>query len=218
MKTISSTKTNVNRTNEYGGKVSITSTRGLTTMAMLSGIAVILMYVLEIPLWFAPGFYKLDFSEIPVLIGAFALGPAAGIIIEFIKILLNLLIDGTNTVFVGEFANFLIGCSLVIPSAVIYYRGKTRKAAVIGLAVGTIAMILVGSILNAYLLLPVYAKVFVPMDSLIAMGTQVNPAITGLSTFVLYAVAPFNLIKGVIVSLITLLLYKKVSCIIKGFH
>jgi riboflavin transporter FmnP len=217
MSTMSSTKTNGMRTKESGGKVGITSIRGLTTMAMLSGIAVMLMYI-EFPLWFAPGFYKLDFSEIPVLIGSFALGPVAGIIIEFIKILLNLLIKGTDTAFVGEFANFLIGCSLVIPSAVIYYKMKSRKFALAGLVVGTIAMIVVGSVLNAYVLLPFYAKVSIPMDTLIAMGTKINPAIHSLGTFVLFAVAPFNLVKGVVVSTITLLLYKKVSYIIKGFH
>ena len=94
--------------------VGLLSVRGITTIAMLSAIALVLM-LFEIPLWFAPSFYEIDLSEVPVLIGAFALGPVAGIVIEFIKILLNLLINGTATVFVGEFANFLIGASLVVP-------------------------------------------------------------------------------------------------------
>ncbi|NLP35380.1 MAG: ECF transporter S component [Clostridiales bacterium] len=199
-------------------KVSLTSTRGLTTIAMLSAISVILM-LFEIPLWFAPSFYEIDLSEVPVLIGAFALGPVAGVVIEFIKILLNLIINGTVTAFVGEFANLLIGCALVVPAAMLYQSKKTRKSATIGLIIGTVFMTAVGSVLNAYLLLPVFAKAFnMPMEALIEMGTAVNPNIQSLSGFILLAVTPFNLLKGIIVSLVTLLLYKRVSRIIKGFH
>ena len=170
----------------------------------------------EIPLWFAPPFYKIDFSEVPVIIGALALGPVAGMIIELIKIMLNFLIDGTITAGVGEFANLLIGCALVLPSALIYQKKKSRKGAMLGMALGTIVLTIVGSLLNAFLLLPVYSKAFgMPMDALIGMGTAVNPNITSLSTFVMFAVAPFNILKGIIVSLITLLLYKKISPIFK---
>jgi riboflavin transporter FmnP len=199
-------------------KVGLLSTRGLTVIAMLSAIATVLM-LFEVPLWFAPSFYKIDFSEVPVLIGAFALGPVAGVLIELIKILINLLINGTDSAFVGEIANFIVGCALVVPSAMIYHVRRTRKAAITGLAVGTVVFIVTGCLLNAYLLLPTYAKLFqMPIDSLVKMGTEVNASITSLSTFVIYAVAPFNLIKGVAVSLITIVLYKRVSRIIKGYH
>lgn len=197
-------------------KEKLTSVRSLTLMGMLSAVAVILM-IFEIPLWFAPNFYKIDLSEIPVLIGAFALGPVAGIIIEGVKILLNFLYDGSTTAGVGELSNFLIGCSLVVPSAWIYQKMKTRKAAVIGLAVGVVVLIIVGSILNAYVLLPTYAKVYgMPLQSLIDMGTAVNPAIKGVETFILFAVVPFNLIKGVISSVFTILLYKRISHVFKN--
>jgi riboflavin transporter FmnP len=189
--------------------------RVIVQIAMLSAVAVILM-LFEIPLWFAPSFYEIDFSEVPVLIGAFALGPLAGVAIEAVKILLNLVINGTITAGVGELANFLIGCALVIPSAVIYKRHKSKKNAVIGMAVGTITMVVVGCFLNAFILLPVYSKALLPMDALIGMGTAVNSHITDLMTFVLFAVAPFNLLKGVLVSLITALIYKKISIIFKG--
>lgn len=198
--------------------VGLLSVRGITTIAMLSAIALVLM-LFEIPLWFAPSFYEIDLSEVPVLIGAFALGPVAGIVIEFIKILLNLLINGTATVFVGEFANFLIGVSLVVPAAIIYNSRKSKNSALTGLIVGTASMVAVGSLLNAYLLLPVYSKAFnMPIEALVGMGTAVNPAINSLSTFILFAVAPFNLLKGVIVSTITIILYKRVSRVIKEFH
>jgi riboflavin transporter FmnP len=183
---------------------------------MLSAVAVVLM-LFEIPLWFAPFFYELDFSEVPVLIGAFALGPVAGIIIELVKVLLNLVINGTDTVGIGELANFMIGCSMVVPAALIYQKKKSRKSAIIGLLTGTAIMTAIGSVLNAFVLLPVYAYFYgAPLDSLIQMGTEVNPGIQNLSTFVLFAVVPFNLFKGTVVSIITILLYKRLSIIIKS--
>lgn len=193
------------------------SVRTLTVVAMLSAVATVLM-LFEIPLWFAPFFYELDFSEVPVLVGAFALGPLAGVLIEFVKVLINLLVNGTITMGVGEFANFLIGCSLVVPAAMIYHRKKSYKTALKGLIAGTVSMTVIGSILNAVLLLPVFAFFMnTSMADLIGIGTGVNPAITNLSTFILLAVAPFNLLKGVVVSAITMLLYKQISIIIKSF-
>ena len=185
--------------------------RTIVQTGMLGAIAVVLM-LFEIPLPFAPSFYETDFSEVPVLVGSFAMGPLAGAAIELVKILLNLLINGTTTAGVGEFANFLIGCSLVVPAGVIYRRNKTRKGAIIGMAAGTACMTLLGCALNAYLLLPAYSAAFqLPLDALVAMGTAVNGNITDLLTFVAFAVAPFNLLKGVLVSLIVFLIYKKIS-------
>ncbi len=208
--------TTITKTERTTKTNSLLGIRSVTVIGLLSAIAIVLM-LFEIPLGFAPSFYKIDLSEVPVLIGAFALGPVAGIVIEAIKILSNLLIDGTITAGVGEAANFIIGCALVVPSAIIYQKTKTKKSAIIGLIVGTITLVVIGSALNAYVLLPTFAKAFhMDLDVLVAMGTAVNPAITSLNTFVLFAVAPFNLIKGVVVSVITMILYKKISSIIKG--
>lgn len=191
-----------------------TSVKVLTKIGVLSAIAGLLMLI-EFPLWFAPPFYKLDLSEVAILLGGFALGPIVGATIEFIKILLNFVMNGTTTGGVGELANFLIGCGMVMPAAFIYKRNKTMKSAILGLAVGTIVMSLVGGVLNAYVLIPTYAKVFgMPLDKIIAMGTVLNSSITNLSTFVLYAVIPFNIVKGIIVSAITVLIYKRVSPIL----
>ncbi len=181
--------------------------RMMVQIAMLGAIAVVLM-MFEIPLGFAPSFYKLDFSEVPVLLGAFSMGPVAGVLIELIKILLNLLINGTYTAGVGEFANFGIGCALVVPAGIIYKRKASRTNAVIGLVIGTIVMAIVGGAFNAYVLIPLYSKAMMPMDVIISMGNQINPNITGLTTFIMFAVVPFNLVKGVIVSIMTVLLYK----------
>ena len=182
---------------------------------MLGAIAVVLM-LFEIPLPFAPAFYEIDFSEVPVLIGCFAMGPVAGVFIEFIKIALNFVINGTITAGVGELANFILGCAFVVPAAVFYKKKRSRKSAVIGMAVGTLFMTLLGCVLNAYVLLPAYGKAFgMPIQALVDMGTAVNPSITSLSTFVMLAVAPFNLLKGVLVSLIVLLIYKKISPVLR---
>ncbi len=191
------------------------SVKVIAQIGMLSAIAVVLM-LFEIPLPFAPAFYEIDFSEVPVLVGCFAMGPAAGAVIELIKILLNLAINGTITAGVGEFANFLIGCSFIVPAGLIYKKMHNKKGAVIGMVIGTISMTILGCFLNAYLLLPTYAKAFqMPIDALVGMGSAINANITDMLTFVAFAVAPFNLLKGVLVSVIVLLIYKKISPI---FH
>ena len=191
------------------------SVKMITQAGMLGAIAVVLM-LFEIPLPFAPAFYEIDFSEVPVLVGAFAMGPLAGLLIEFVKILLNLLINGTTTAGVGEIANFLIGISFCLPASLIYRKMHSKKGAIVGLASGTLIMTAAGCFLNAYVLLPAYAKAFeMPIDALVGMGTAVNAKITDLFTFVVFAVAPFNLLKGVLVSLVVVLIYKKISPILK---
>lgn len=191
------------------------SVRTTVKIGMLAAISVVLM-LFEIPLPFAPSFYEIDFSEVPVLIGAFAMGPVAGAAIELVKILLNLVITGTDTAGVGELANFIIGCSLCLPAAIIYKRKKTRKGAIIGMVAGTALMVVIGCLINAYVMLPAYSAAFnLPIDALVQMGTAINPNITNLNTFVIFAVAPFNLLKAVLVSLIVLLIYKKISPIFK---
>lgn len=188
----------------------------LTLIAMLSAIAIVLN-LFSVPLWFLPSFYKIDLSELPVLLGAFTMGPVAGVTIEFVKIVLNLLINGTSTAFVGEFANFLIGCAFVVPASILYYHKKNKKNAVIGLVLGTVVCILAGCLLNAYVLLPAYSKAFhMEMERLVAMGTEKNGLISGMFSFVVFAVAPFNLIKCAIVAVITMLIYKKISHLLKS--
>lgn len=189
------------------------SVRNVALMGMFGALAAVLM-IFELPLPFiAPPFYKLDFSEIPVLVGTFALGPVAGVVIELVKILIKLVLKPTSTGGVGELANFCIGCALILPAGWIYKIKKAKKNAVIGMIVGTISMAVVGAIINALVMLPFYSN-FMPLDTIIASGAAINPAISNIWTFVILAVAPFNLIKGSLVSLITALIYKKISIII----
>ncbi|MCR5230579.1 MAG: ECF transporter S component [Solobacterium sp.] len=183
----------------------------LAKIAILSTISFILMYM-EFPLPFVPSFYKIDFSEVSVLIGGFALGPLAAFCIEGLKIILKLLFKPTTTAFVGEFANFLIGIAFAVPAAVIYAKNKTKKTAAAGMVCGTLIMTVVGVLLNYFVLLPMYSRLYgIPMDALVGMGTALIPAIRDRLTFVLLAVTPFNIIKGVIVSILTMLLYKHIS-------
>ena len=169
----------------------------------------------EIPLPFAPPFYKIDLSEVPVLVGGFSMGPVAAAMIELVKIMLNFIMNGTETAGVGEIANYIIGCGMCIPAAWIYQKIHSRKGAIIGLITGTLSMTIIGCAVNAYVLLPVYAKAFqMPIGALVEMGTAVNAQINSLATFVVFAVAPFNLLKGIVVSAIVLLIYKKIKPIL----
>lgn len=194
------------------------TTRMITQIGMLGAIATVLM-LFEIPLPFAPSFYEIDFSEVPVLIGCFSMGPLAGALIELVKIILNFVINGTATAGVGEIANYIIGISLCVPAGIIYKKSKTKKSAVLGLAAGTVFMTVLGCFVNAYVLLPTYAAAFkMPIDALVEMGTAINANITNIFTFVMFAVAPFNLLKGVLDSIIVIAVYKKISPILKLHH
>lgn len=190
--------------------------RRMTLIAMLSAISTVLM-LFDFPLWFVPSFYKMDFSEFPAVIGAFALGPVAGVWIEFIKVFLNLFLNGTDTAFVGEFASFVMGSCFIVPASIVYYAKKTKKTAVIGLVGGTLISILAGCLLNAYLLIPTYSRLFhMDLSVIIGMGTEKNGSVNGLFTFVTLLVAPFNLFKYSVLSIITMFSYKRISRLLKG--
>ncbi len=185
--------------------------RYIAMIAMSAAVGGVLMS-LEIPLFFAPSFYQLDFSELPVLITSFYLGPVAGVVTEFVKVVVKLLLKGTSTAFVGDFANFVVGCAFVLPASVIYHIRKTRATAVAGLAVGTVVLTIFGSLFNALYLIPAFSALYgMPLDAIVAMGSAVNPHINSVATLVLMAVVPFNLVKGVVVSTVTFLLYKRLE-------
>ena len=188
--------------------------RNLVQIGMLGAVSVVLM-MFEIPLFFAPSFYKIDLSEIPVLIGTFAMGPVAAVVMELLKNILNILLNGTSTAYIGEFANFVTSCALVLPASIIYKYRKTLNGAIIALIAGTLSLTIVGSLLNYFLLIPAFSEFYhLPIDDIIEMGSAVNPLVTDLKTLVMFAVAPFNIVKGVVCSVINLLLYKRLSRIL----
>ena len=191
---------------------SVGKVKYITICGMLGALAMIL-HVFDFPLVFlAPEFYKLDLSEIPVLIGAFTLGPVGGVVIELVKILLKLVVKGTSTAFVGDLANFVVRCSFIVPASIIYHLKKTKKTAKLALFAGTVCITVFGTVFNALYLLPAFASLYgMPLDTIIGMGAAINPGISGVWSFALLAVAPLNLIKGVLISVPTMLLYKRIS-------
>ena len=190
----------------------VSPARRITIIAICGAIAAVL-HMLDFPLLFlAPEFYKLDFSELPVMLCGFYLGPSAAVFCEVIKILLKLLLKGTSTAFVGDFANFVVGCSLVLPAVIVYHTKKSRASALWGSVIGTLVLTTFGSLFNAIYLLPKFSELYgIPLEAIIGMGSKINNGISDISTFVLLAVAPLNLIKGAMISLLTLLLYKRVA-------
>lgn len=186
------------------------TTKKLALMGVITALSVVL-YFIEVPLPFiALEFYKLDLSDIPIMIGSFILGPVAGVLMELVKNLIHLLI--TRTGGVGELANFAIGCAFVVPASLIYKYKKTVHGAIVGLAVSIVCMAIIGGLMNYFVMLPMYGVGDVQCAGL---GKAISNLITDKKTLVLYSIVPFNLIKGFIDSFITLLVYKRLSEFIK---
>lgn len=196
--------------NQVSRSKSLSSTQVITRVAVLSAIAFILMFF-QFPLAvIAPPFIQLDVSDVPGLIAGFAMGPLAGIAVEFFKNILHMLLQGTSTMGVGELSNFIIGSTLVGVSSVIYRRKRTYKTAIIALFAGTVCMASLAVLSNYFVVFPLYAKAM-GLENIVAAGTAINGNITSLWTMMIYSILPFNLIKGLVVTIVTLLIYKKVS-------
>ena len=190
----------------------IHTARGITTTALLGAVASILMF-LNFPLPIFPAFVKMDISDAPALIASFAMGPAAGVMVELIKNAVNL--THTSTGGVGELANFSIGAAFVVPAGLLYKRRKDIRRAVTALCAGTVTMTLAAALANYFVLIPLYSN-FIPMETIIGMYRAIIPAADTLPKIILLSVVPFNLLKGLVVSLVTFALYKKLSPVIKG--
>ena len=191
---------------QRGNAVERSRTRTIAQVAMLGAVAGVLMN-LEFPIPFlAPSFYQLDFSEVPVMVGTFAMGPVAGILIELVKILVHLVTKGTMTAY-------------VVPAGLIYRfrHKKSRVHAVAGMAVGTVLTAILACFVNAFVLLPAYGKAFgMPIETFIQMGSAVHSSVNGLLTFALLIIAPFNIFKYALTSLIVFVIYKKIRVVLKG--
>lgn len=193
----------------------VLTTKNLTMIAMFSAISAVLM-VFEIQLPFSPSFVKFDFSDLPVMLGGFLIGPFAGGIIVFMKILLHFLLNGTTSFFVGDLSNLLLTLSFVLPASFIYQQKKTKKTAIQGLLVSIICTSLLAIIFNLFLIFPLYLKVLnLKMVDLINMIHVVNSLVKDVFTMIVFSLLPFNLFKYSIVSMITMLSYKKLSILFK---
>ncbi|ABR47027.1 conserved hypothetical protein [Alkaliphilus metalliredigens QYMF] len=188
-------------------------TRTLVKISILSVMAFILM-VFDFPLPIFPLFLKVDLSDVPALIGGFALGPVAGVLIQLIKVFLHFIVK-TSTGGVGELSNFIVGTAYVLPAAMIYHMKKDRFHAIVGALVGTISMTIVGVLSNYFIIIPFYSKMM-PIEAIVELGTIVNSRIVDVWTLVLYGITPFNIFKGLLIALITMLIYKKISVILKN--
>ena len=179
----------------------------MTRIAILTAIASIL-FLIEIPV---VAFYKLDLSNIPVLLGTFSMGTVPGLIILFLKSAIGLL--HSNSAGVGELADFIMGAALILPAAFIYHRNKTRKNAVIGMIIGTLCTAIVGVLVNKFIMIPFYMGAF-HMDM---QGILDFAKVTGIDTewkLLLLITAPFNLLKGTVLCIVTGLIYKPLSPIL----
>lgn len=192
-------------------------TKKLVMAALLGALAAILM-VLDFNVPLAPNFIKFDFSDFPVLIGGFVFGPATGVVIAFLKIVLNLLFKPTTTMFVGEASNFILSvCYMGV--ACLYYRNhRTKKGAVIGMLLATVATSVLAIFSNILVMFPMYAKLFgMSMQQIVGMVSAVNPFVKDVTTMVIASLVPFNLFKYGVISLITFISYKKIEVILKKY-
>ena len=185
--------------------------RRLVLIAMLGGISAVLM-LFEFSVPFVPPFIELDFSELAIIIGGFVMGPVEGLLIILIKVLLNLVMNGTATMGVGELMNFCVSAFYMVPSVLIYRKLRTRKGAAISLVCGTLIVSILATLTNYFIMFPIYAWAYkMPMDALVQMGAAVNSHVDSLLSLMLWSVLPFNLFKYTLVSVITFLVYKRLA-------
>lgn len=190
------------------------NTRALTMTALLAALAYILAF-LEFPVPLSPSFARMDFSDFPALIGAFAFGPVCGILVELVKNTLQLFTTSTGGV--GEFANFLMGGAYAAAAGLIYQKHKTKRTALIACVVGSIAMGITAAFANYFILLPLFEN-FLPLNELIAAFGCFMPFIRTKLDIVLFNALPFNLLKGLVIGFVTMLVYKRISPLLKGTH
>ncbi len=191
-------------------------TRYIVNVAILSALAGVLMLI-EFPLPIAPTFYKVDLSDVAVLIGGFALKAPAAIIISFMKVMISIILNGTSTAFVGEFAAFIMDSVFGFVASLIYQKEHTKKGAIKSLIFGTLALTIIGAFVNYYLMIPAYVKFMnIPLDAILSLGSTVNKNVNSLLTLIIFCTVPFNIVKGIIISIVTYLLYKRISPLLKG--
>ncbi len=191
------------------------NTRYMAKIAVM-GVLSFLIMLIEVPLWFTPEFLKMDLSDLPAIVGAMALGPLAGILIELLKVFLKLVTVGTTTAGVGELANFVVGSVFSVTAALVYRSSRRRRGIIAGLAVGTLVMAVLASVINYTVLLPFYSKAYgLKMTGIISQAKAVNPYVVDLRSFITFGIFPFNLFKGIVISVISYPVYIRLRKIIE---
>lgn len=191
--------------------------REIALIGILGGLAAVLM-MFRFPLPFMPPFMDFDFSSLPEMIGGFALGPVAAVFIILVKILAKLCLMGSGSMLTGELQNVLLSMAYVLPAVFIYDRHKSKKSAEQGMLAGTIICSITAIFTNLFIIIPFYINLYnYDMAMIIEMCTKVNPYITSTTMLAILGIIPFNLIKNGVASIVTLLLYKKISPMMKSF-
>ena len=191
-----------------------TNIRKLTGTAMLGAVAAVLMYM-EFPIPIMPSFVKLDVSELPALLAAYAYGPVSGIAVCLIKNLIKL--PSTSTAAVGELFNFVMGALFVGVAGLIYKRNKTRKGAIVGALLGALVMAVVSVPYNYFIVYPAYVVLYhLPLEAIIGMYQAINPNVNGLLACLLVFNLPFTFVKGALDAVLCFLVYKPLSPILHG--
>ena len=193
------------------------TTHNLTVAAMLSAVAFILMFI-EFPIpMLIPAFIKMDFSDLPALLGAFALGPVYGVIISFMKNLLHIVIKGTSTACVGELSNIILGAIFSAVAGCIYKHHKSRKTAIIGAVAGAVAMGVLSVPSNYFVVYPAYVQFYhMPLEAILGMYQAILPSADSLIKCLILFNLPFTLVKGLLDAVLCMLIYKPLSPILHG--
>lgn len=190
-------------------KTKTNNAKTIAFIGMLGALSAVLMSI-NVPLPFAPTFLKFDIAELPALFAGFFLGPVSGCAVIVVKIVVKLILQGTETVFVGELMNVIGSCAFVLPASLIYKRIHTKKGALLSLSISTVLVSVMAIFLNAYIAFPMYSSLYgMPMEAILEMGSSVNPLVHDNVILMLYGVFPFNLVKHGITSLVTYLTYKR---------
>ena len=183
------------------------TTNVLVRVALLAVIAtVIKQFGIRLPIF--PGFLQLDVSELPAVIGAVISGPFVGFLVVLLKNILDPIIFGTNTGGIGNFANFIMGVSLVVPFAIVYQKRKDAIGYLIASAVGIVSLVIVASLVNYFIMLPLFTRLFMPMETIIGIANAVNSNVTNVFTLILFAIVPFNIVKGLLTMILGFALYR----------
>ena len=193
------------------------TTHKLTVAAMLSAVAFILMFI-EFPIpMLIPAFIKMDFSDLPALMGAFALGPVYGVVISFMKNLLHIVIKGTSTACVGELSNFILGAIFSAVAGYLYKHHKSRKTAIIGAVAGAVAMGVLSVPSNYFVVYPAYVQFYhMPLEAILGMYQAILPSADSLIKCLIIFNLPFTLVKGLLDAVLCMLIYKPLSPILHG--
>lgn len=187
----------------------ILSTQKMVRISILAVIGAILTILnMDVPGF--PTFLSIDLGNIPAVIGAITMGPLPAVFIELIRNLIKFILD-SSTGGIGEFANFMMGIGYIIPFAIIYNKMPNKKGFLIGAIIGTIIMTIMGAILNYFVLIPLFSVLMGGLDLIISMASMANSSITDLRTLILLAIIPFNIFKGIVITVVGYLLYRSLK-------